>query len=151
MKGMPINISAYFVTRSQMTAYPDKKEHLIGTDRKRKNVSLCQKVPPDVVEELKDYEERQKMAKRQQVIDEYLPELGDENTVEIDDEEDEDEQVQVQQCRDRGKCLAVPRSSSVTARERGSVGLHSVGSSTSPKRKGPMNVFLTFDSSGRQG
>ena len=41
------------------------KKNLIGTSRKRKNITLCNRVPDEVKEELKVYEEKQASIKWQ--------------------------------------------------------------------------------------
>ena len=65
-------------------------------------------------------------------LDDYFPDLGDENMVEINDEENEDGELQAR--RDKEKSMRAPSGGSVA------------GSSVGMKRKGQMNAFLTFNS-----
>ena len=64
------------------------KEHLNGTSRKRKNITLQNRVPDEVKEELKVYEEKQASIKEQANLDEHVPDLDvGEDMLEIDEEE----------------------------------------------------------------
>ena len=68
------------------------KEHLIGTSRRRKNITLCNRVPDEVKEELKAYEEKQASIKRQANLEEHVPDFDDgKDMLEIDEEEGQHE------------------------------------------------------------
>ncbi|XP_020267038.1 uncharacterized protein LOC109842592 [Asparagus officinalis] len=115
-----------------------QKEHLIGTTRKRKNVSLCNKVPSNVVDKLKEYDKKQAIIRRQQAVENYMPDLEDDDMVEIDEVDEVEEQAQATRNKRKEQLTSTSKSSSLSTRGRGSVG-------SSTKRKGPMDSFLSFD------
>ncbi|XP_020264013.1 uncharacterized protein LOC109839951 [Asparagus officinalis] len=115
-----------------------QKEHLIGTTRKRKNVSLCNKVPSNVVDELKEYDKKQAIIRRQQAVENYMQDLEDDDMVEIDEVDEVEEQAQATRNKGNEQLTSTSKSSSLSTRGRGSVG-------SSTKRKGPIDSFLSFD------